>query len=605
MITTDLGGMYCFGIDSGEEPDVLAPARAAREPEARGDEVGKLLASLESPRGYALIVGDENPVQLARGLVHQSALHVVIAASGATAVAEVRSALTPLGQYGDRIAVVEAAGDRLPFADYLFNLVVAGSGAGVSRAEIERVCVPGRGRIAENGRVRNRPALPGAGSWTHQFGNLGNSANSGDRYTTGRVELQWFGGPGPDRMIDRHMRGPPPLAADGLLFIVGENRLIGVDSYNGTELWDVELPDSQRYAMPYDAGYIAAGGGQVFAAVDAELWRIDAATGEVRSRFSLPAEIGRGRHAGYVGVDGDEVYISATLPTAHRTEPGRELADTSYKSVRPVVTARAFARLDARTGRAEWTRDSGAIVQPTITVTPEAVCFVESRGEAVRRHETGRIDLPTLLTSDAWLVALSRESGETIWELPLELPGARNILYLQHDGGRLVLTASEDSAEGDAYYHIRVLDALDGSEFWRSEHGNLKPGELYHGEQVHHPVILGDLLVAEPYVYNLESGARVNPDGGDSAWTIRRPGHSCGTMSGSAECLFFRANNPTVLDLGAGVTGSDRFRTLAPSRVGCWINILPVDGLVLVPESSASCVCHYSLQTSMGFRPAR
>jgi hypothetical protein len=112
------------------------------------------------------------------------------------------------------------------------------------------------------------------------------------------------------------------------------------------------------------------------------------------------------------------------------------------------------------------------------------------------------------------------------------------------------------------------------------------------------------LVIAEPFVYRLEDGARVNPDGGAAAWTIRRPGHSCGTMSGANGCLFFRANNPTLLDLTTGSSG-DRFTKLAPSRAGCWINIIPACGLVLIPEASASCVCHYALQTSMAFRPRR
>ena len=112
------------------------------------------------------------------------------------------------------------------------------------------------------------------------------------------------------------------------------------------------------------------------------------------------------------------------------------------------------------------------------------------------------------------------------------------------------------------------------------------------------------LIIAEPLIYRLADGQLVNPDGGAGGWKINRPGHSCGTMSGANGCLFFRAGNPTVLDL-TGAARSSRFTSLAPSRVGCWINIIPACGLVLIPEASASCVCHYALQTSMAFRPRR
>ena len=36
-------------------------------------------------------------------------------------------------------------------------------------------------------------------------------------------------------------------------------------------------------------------------------------------------------------------------------------------------------------------------------------------------------------------------------------------------------------------------------------------------------------------------------------------------------------------------------------RPGCWINVIPANGLVLFPEASAGCTCKYPLQTSIGF----
>jgi hypothetical protein len=129
------------------------------------------------------------------------------------------------------------------------------------------------------------------------------------------------------------------------------------------------------------------------------------------------------------------------------------------------------------------------------------------------------------------------------------------------------------------------------------------PGAFTHGEQVHHPVILGDRLIAEPAIYELATGKRLGPLDMPANWNLKRPGHSCGTLTGAGDCLFFRAANPTVLDLGKSAAG--RFQALAPTRPGCWINILPAQGLVLIPEASSGCVCHFSLQTSMAFRPRR
>ena len=150
---------------------------------------------------------------------------------------------------------------------------------------------------------------------------------------------------------------------------------------------------------------------------------------------------------------------------------------------------------------------------------------------------------------------------------------------------------------------MQCLDTKTGRELWAASHYKGLPGAFTHGEQVHHPVILGDRLIAEPAIYELATGKRLGPLDKPADWNLKRPGHSCGTLTGAGDCLFFRAANPTVLDLGKSAAG--RFQALAPTRPGCWINILPAQGLVLIPEASSGCVCHFSLQTSMAFRPRR
>jgi hypothetical protein len=38
-------------------------------------------------------------------------------------------------------------------------------------------------------------------------------------------------------------------------------------------------------------------------------------------------------------------------------------------------------------------------------------------------------------------------------------------------------------------------------------------------------------------------------------------------------------------------------------RPGCWINIIPAGGLILIPEASAGCTCGYAIQTSLALAP--
>jgi len=617
VATTDGGAVYLFSAEGRQaRPNTVShPSPTPQRPGAAQREVlDRVVAQLANPRGYAVVLGAP-PVGVVEALVAQTELNVLVVGDDAQQVAELRSALSARNAYGRRLTTHLTTDGRIPVADYCVNLVVEwsaqdtgpaeGGAAPWPRDEVERVLAPSRGvALFADGEVFRRPALEDAGTWTHMYANPGNDSNSGEDNLTGEVALQWFGGPGPNRMIDRHLRGPPPLAIGGRVIMIGENKLIGVDAYNGTELWELDLPESQRYAMPYDAGYIAADETTVYAAVDDAVWVVNAETGRRTGTVPLPRGIDtRKFHWGYLALQDDAIFGSVIHAAAPITEVVQTLPDTTYRSSHALVTSVGLFKTAPGQRRPDWTRNVGVIVNGTITLRDDRVYFVESRNDAAMGDEDGRLPVEALLASDAFVVALDADTGEQLWEQPVDLPNARNILYLVASGdGKVVLSTSVDAPNDTARYFLRVLDAQSGDELWKADHLHVKGG-LYHGEQVHHPVILGNRLVAEPVIYNLDTGAVINPDGGASPWQINRPGHSCGTMSGAGDFLFFRASNPTMLDLTDQATGANRFTRLAPTRAGCWINVLPAQGLVLIPEASASCVCSYALQTSMAFRP--
>ena len=211
-----------------------------------------------------------------------------------------------------------------------------------------------------------------------------------------------------------------------------------------------------------------------------------------------------------------------------------------------------------------------------------------------------------MLAAEAYIVALDSESGQVRWQAPITklLGRCRSILYLQYAEERLIATGSYPEND-DTSYQVVAFDAADAKVLWNTTRRRGKRNEFGHGEQVHHPVVLGDHLVVEPVVLRLSSGEQVSLNRGVDDWRIVRPGHSCGTMSGAGDCVFFRADNPVLMDLRSEVDAGDRFLKLASSRPGCWINIIPAAGLVLIPEASAGCICHYSLQTSMAFLPVQ
>jgi hypothetical protein len=73
----------------------------------------------------------------------------------------------------------------------------------------------------------------------------------------------------------------------------------------------------------------------------------------------------------------------------------------------------------------------------------------------------------------------------------------------------------------------------------------------------------------------------------------------CGTISASATAFFFRESNPTLFDL----TTNTYDKVTTSTRPGCWINMIPAGGLLLIPEASSGCTCDYPIQTSLAFLP--
>jgi len=145
------------------------------------------------------------------------------------------------------------------------------------------------------------------------------------------------------------------------------------------------------------------------------------------------------------------------------------------------------------------------------------------------------------------------------------------------------VTLAFDSASGQALW-----SCLDVPGYDHATDGN-------HGALNQHPAILGDILYGNGYARYVRSGKEY----AGWAWT---KSHKCATLSMSGRCAFSRYEStklPFMFDLKSGT----RQALTTVSRPGCWINTLPVGGLVVIPEASAGCTCGYSIQTSLALSP--
>jgi hypothetical protein len=63
--------------------------------------------------------------------------------------------------------------------------------------------------------------------------------------------------------------------------------------------------------------------------------------------------------------------------------------------------------------------------------------------------------------------------------------------------------------------------------------------------------------------------------------------------------MFFRSKSTAYYNLDED-QGTEHF---AGQRLGCWINTIPANGLVMIPEASAGCVCLFSIAATIVFEP--
>ncbi len=192
-----------------------------------------------------------------------------------------------------------------------------------------------------------------------------------------------------------------------------------------------------------------------------------------------------------------------------------------------------------------------------------------------------------------FLVALDQKTGKVLYRKPLDTSNFEEVIFLCHTDGQLILNGSKAIGK-PLHAYIYAFDAADGKPLWNATHNTELDSRGEHGEQNRHPTIVGQTVFAWPYAYDLKTGRR------DEAWKFDRRGHGCGEIAASADCLFWRGGNPWMYDLrpDGGPT-----RLTQATRIGCWINVIPAGGIILIPESSSGCTCPFAMQTSMAFMP--
>ncbi len=646
IVSTTTGDIVCFSNNQSSEPTVQSTSNPYEENEELSNAAQRILDATDAKKGFCLIVGAEDG-QLAYELAKRSDLEIYVVDPDATMIDQARRKITGAGYHGTRISFHHGSFSDIPYANYFANLILSDTHIrtgelppGLDVAKIMRHLKPIGGSLLldpaststaqtllgesatlsskDNFSVVTRGPLPGAGSWSHQYGDAGNTACSYDYRTKGGLGVLWYGDPGEGKMVNRHEGSASPLAINGRLIAQGEERIMAYDAYNGLFLWERENPKSIRTGVfqNQNPGNLVASDDSLFFMEQAECIELDSATGEERAVHLLPEAVRDGTHEwGYVSYDDGILFGTATIRTeleGRMKRRGRKTED---------LTDGIFA-IDVASGKLLWHYRGQTIEHRTVSVGDQSVYFIDSsitpdQRLSILRQDKSKYENLTPAeqkTAEAELknqdirlaVSLNAQTGEKQWEKAVDVTDCSEIGI---GGGKLTLLCHNNvlllcGANANGHYwkqfmagdfserRLVALSGTDGSKMWARD-GNYR----------HRPIIVEDEIIAEPWAFDLYTGkqkTRKDPlTGEDVPWSLMRDGHHCGMIAATPNLLAFRSRYSSFYDLEKDI-GTSYF---AGHRTGCWINAIPANGLISIPESSAGCVCLFSISSTIVMEP--
>ena len=585
QVTTDEGAVYCFSTKPAPVDDAPTARISATDATVRAisydDLAEEIIRRSNVTEGYCLDLGCGDG-GLSLVLANKSKLHIIAVDDDLKSVEAARTMLMARGLYGSRVTVLHRKLSNTGLPRYFANLIVSQRCATedllASKAiagEASRLQRPFGGTICsgtvESLKVHQRGDLEGAGQWTHQYADAGNTLNSGDSLVTGKLGMLWF------RDVDfdvpqRHGRAPAPLSNRGRLFHEGINGIVAVDAYNGRELWRYEI---KGLLGAYDGDELmgVAGTGSNFCVHDDSVYirdggrclRIDANNGKVLGEFKTPAQPdGKPGAWGYIAcVDG---MLFGSVANREHIVTYRYRATSGDMSCLLTESHSLFA-MDAKSGEVKWRFDAtDSIRHNAIAIGDGKVCLIDRplamfdrvKKPEKREHPTGQLH------------ALDAKTGEKLWMQDHNIYGTTLALSEKHKTLLMSYQPTRFRLDSEVGGRITAYKLADGSNRWEIE-----------AKYESRPMINDRIVYTQGGAWDLLSGEA-------KPFNFKRS-YGCGILAGSKDMMFFRS----------ATLGYFSFKETKPienyggMRPGCWVNAIPAGGIVLVPDASAGCRCSY------------
>ncbi len=625
-VGTDRGTLYCF---SGEKTPAPALAQPQHNSSPYGDNTRYAKAAQEIidktgiSEGYCLdfACGDG---ALAYELAKRTQLQIYAVDDDPQKVAEARRKLDAAGFYGSRVTVILSDLGKTPYPDSFADLVVSArsldSNLGKQyKPERQRLQRP-FGGIACLGNldameVKQRGALEGVGSWTHQYANAANTSCSSDNKLKGPLEMLWYKDVDFE-MADRHTRAPAPLFHQGKLVVIGLNALRAVDAYNGRVLWEYPLPgilldhneEEHNLGVSGTSGVFCLSDDSVFVRRKHSCLRINLHNGKLLQEYKIPAELNQSENKparwAYLAYEKGTLYGSVANQQHLVQNPRWQwVGEIPWNTDSMLTESSSLFAIDVKSSKTKWSYNAkDSIRNNAIAIGAQGVFLIDRPLAEMDKKERRRQKPNENPHPQGRLVALDTEKGEVLWQQDQNIYGTMLALSAEHDALLMAYQSTTDRLPSEKGGHMTVFKASKGERLWDRPAGYIT-----------RPLINGNTIYAQGGAFQSQSfkGGKtgwVSQPGGNGAWDLltgEERNHSlgrsygCGQIAASTHLLVYRSATLGYYDLQRKA-GTENYGGL---RLGCWINAIPAGGLVLVPDATTGCSCSYLNRAWFALQP--